>query len=149
MPSVVVDTTVLISGFITPEGVSANLLKRARAGAFTLCLSREIIEEMRSRLLYRRRIRERYQYTDGGVQQHCNDLEGACRLITDLPPVTGVVRDPNDDMVVACALEAGADYIVTRAKDLLVLGTYLDIRIVTPRQLLEYLERPASGQRTP
>jgi putative PIN family toxin of toxin-antitoxin system len=149
MPSVVVDTTVLISGFITPEGVSANLLKRARAGAFTLCLSREIIEEMRSRLLYRRRIRERYQYTDGGVQQHCNDLEGACRLITDLPPVTGVVRDPNDDMVVACALEAGADYIVTRDKDLLILGAYQDIRIVTPRQLLEYLERPASGQRTP
>jgi len=43
MPSVVVDTTVLISGFITPDGVSAQLLEQARAGAFRLCLSREII----------------------------------------------------------------------------------------------------------
>jgi putative PIN family toxin of toxin-antitoxin system len=140
MPSVVVDTTVLISGFITPEGVSANLLEQARAGACTLCLSREIIEEMRSRLLYRRRIRERYQYADAGVQQHCDDLEVACRLITDLPPVTGVVRDPNDDMVVACALKADADYIVTRDKDLLSLGTYEGIRIVTPRQFLDLLD---------
>jgi putative PIN family toxin of toxin-antitoxin system len=58
VPSVVVDTTVLISGFITPEGVSAKLFEQAQTGAFTLCLSREIIRELRSRLLHRRKIRE-------------------------------------------------------------------------------------------
>ena len=69
-------------------------------------------------------------------------------LVTDLPPVTGVVRDPNDDMIVACALAAGADYIVTRDKDLLSLGEHEGIRIVTPRQFLDLLERSGAGWQT-
>jgi uncharacterized protein len=124
MPSVVVDTTVLISGFITPDGVSAQLLEQARAGGFRLCLCREIIEELQSRLLHRRRIRKNYQYADEQVHQHCRNLEAASRLITDLPQVRVVERDPNDDMIIACALHARADYIVTRDKDLLSLGAY-------------------------
>ena len=43
-------------------------------------------------------------------------------------------------MIIACALKAEADYIVTRDKDLLSLGVYEGVRIVTPRQLLELLE---------
>jgi len=42
-------------------------------------------------------------------------------LVTDLSPVTVVIRDPNDDMVVATAQRAQAAYIVTRDKDLLSL----------------------------
>jgi uncharacterized protein len=145
MPSVVVDTTVLISAFSTPEGVAAKLLEQARAGAFRLCLSREIIEELRSRLLHRRKIRKRYQYADERVHLLCRDLESTCSLVTNLPEVRVVERDPNDDMVVACAIRARADYIVTRDKDLLSLGEYGGIRIVTPRQLLDLLEAPDVG----
>jgi uncharacterized protein len=70
-------------------------------------------------------------------------------IVTDLAPVTGVVRDPNDDMIVACALAAGADYIVTRDKDLLSLGEHEGIRIVTPRQFLDLLERSGAGWQAP
>jgi predicted nucleic acid-binding protein len=48
-------------------------------------------------------------------------------------------------MVIACALGAPADYIVTRDKDLLSLGAHQGIRIVTPRQFLDTLE--AAGGR--
>lgn len=140
MPGVVVDTTVLISGFITPEGVAAKLLRWTGAEDVTLCLSREIIEELRSRLLYRRKIRKHYQYADEQVHRYCQDLEASARLITDLPRVQVVTRDPNDDMVIACALAAQAEYIVTRDKDLLSIARHEGIRIVTPRQLLELLE---------
>jgi uncharacterized protein len=140
MPSVVVDTTVLISGFLTPQGVAAGLLERARAGAFTLCLSPDIIDELRSRLLHRRKIRRSYRYADERVHQHCLDLQAVSRLIIAVPEVRIVARDPNDDMVVACALAAGADYVVTRDKDLLSLGAHEGIRIVTPRQFLDLLE---------
>jgi uncharacterized protein len=145
MPNVVVDTTVLISGFLTPKGVSADLLDRARTGAFTLCLSDDIVEELRSRLLHRRKIRRTYHYADERVHQHCRDLVAACRLITQVPEVQIVARDPNDDMIIACALGAGADYIVTRDQDLLSLGVHEGIRIVTPRQFLDLLE--GTGER--
>ena len=42
-------------------------------------------------------------------------------------------------MIIACALEAGADCIVTRDKDLLSLGSDEGISMVTPRQFLDLL----------
>jgi uncharacterized protein len=145
MPRVVVDTTVLISAFLTEEGVAAEVLGLGRAGVFALCLSQAILEELRSRLLHRRRIRRRYQYTDARVHEHCRDLEAAAQIIASIPPVRVVERDPNDDMVVACALAGGADYVVTRDKDLLSLGAYEGIRMVTPRQLLDLLAGSGRG----
>jgi uncharacterized protein len=66
-------------------------------------------------------------------------------IIASIPPVRVVERDPNDDMVVACALAGGADYVVTRDKDLLSLGAYEGIRMVTPRQLLDLLAGSGRG----
>ena len=45
----------------------------------------------------------------------------------------GVCRDKDDDNVLACAVEAETDYLVTGDKDLLHLKTYRGIRIITPR----------------
>ncbi len=47
-----------------------------------------------------------------------------------------VCRDPNDDMVLECAALAGAQVIVSGDKDLLTLGSYEGIRIVTPAEFL-------------
>jgi putative PIN family toxin of toxin-antitoxin system len=138
--SVVADTTILVSAFLTPRGVSSEFLRRAREGAFALVLAPEILEETRDRLLHRRRIRRRYPYTDERVGRFHRLLRTTTKLVADLPSVTGVVRDPNDDMVIACALKGQADYIVTRDKDLLSLGAYKGIRMVTPRQFLNLLE---------
>jgi uncharacterized protein len=140
MRRVVADTTVLVSAFLTPRGVASQLLRRGREGSLQIVVAVPIIEEMQDRLLHRRRLRRAYGYSDDRVRRFQRLLEMTTSVLTDLPPVRGVVRDPNDDMVVACALEAGADYIVTRDKDLLSLGAYEGIRIVTPRQLLDLFD---------
>ena len=44
-----------------------------------------------------------------------------------------VCRDPEDDAILACALEARVDYLVTGDEDLLELKVFKGIRIVTPR----------------
>ena len=51
MPSAVLDSTVLISAFLAQGGVSNELLRHARAGAFLLCLSAEILDEAQGVLL--------------------------------------------------------------------------------------------------
>lgn len=51
--------------------------------------------------------------------------------------VRGVCRDPNDDMVLECAALAHADVIVSGDKDLLAVGEYQRIRILTPRAFLD------------
>jgi putative PIN family toxin of toxin-antitoxin system len=47
-----------------------------------------------------------------------------------------VCRDPNDDMILECAVAAGAQVIVSGDKDLLAMGSYRGIRIVTPAEFL-------------
>jgi predicted nucleic acid-binding protein len=51
-----------------------------------------------------------------------------------------VRRDADDDIVLGTAMAAGADLLVTGDNDLLVLGTYAGIKIVTPRQFVERLD---------
>ena len=64
------------------------------------------------------------------------------RLLTDVPPVSGVCRDPDDDMVLACAVAAGATYLVARDKDLLDMQQYEGIAIVTPEAFLTWFGPP-------
>jgi putative PIN family toxin of toxin-antitoxin system len=45
-------------------------------------------------------------------------------------------RDPNDDMVLECAVVAGAAMIISGDKDLLVLNPYEGIRILTAAEFL-------------
>lgn len=56
--------------------------------------------------------------------------------------VRGICRDPNDDMVLECAIVAGAELIIADDKDLLALGAYEGIRVLSPRAFLDQYSRP-------
>jgi putative PIN family toxin of toxin-antitoxin system len=54
--------------------------------------------------------------------------------------VPAIVRDPDDDHVLACATTAQADLIVSGDKDLLDLHQYQGIPILTPAEALQRIE---------
>ena len=141
MPKAVLDSTVLISAFLAKAGVSAELLHKAENGGFDICLAEEILEGVQRALLQYQKIRKRYHYLDQTVIQYVQTLRMVARLITELPLIEVVDSDPNDNMVVACALKAQADYIVTRDNDLLSLENYEDIKIVTPEKFIGILRK--------
>ena len=139
MPNAVADSTVLVSAFLRKEGVSAVLLRRAADGAFVLSLSHAIVTETETVLLEREHIRRRYPYTNEDVAEFCQMLQRSFPILTDLPLLTGIVRDPNDDMVLATARAARAAYVITRDLDLLSLQTYEDITMLTPEAFMAIL----------
>ena len=146
MPNAVADSTVLVSAFLRTGGVSDVLLRRAADGAFVLSLSQPIVSETETVLLERERIRRRYPYTNEDVAEFCQMLQRSFPVLTDLPPLSGIVRDPNDDMVVATALAAHATYLITRDLDLLSLQTYANITMLTPEAFMAILrERGRDG----
>jgi uncharacterized protein len=51
----------------------------------------------------------------------------------------GACRDAKDDMVVECAVNAGANLIVSGDKDLLALGSYRSVQVVTARDYVRGL----------
>ena len=53
-------------------------------------------------------------------------------------PISGVVKDdPDDDQIIATALGAKADYIITQDQHLLRLQKYENIQMITPNEFLE------------
>lgn len=62
------------------------------------------------------------------------------RLVLDTNVVISAFIDPNDDMVLACAIAAQANAIVTGDNDLLVLKQHHRIQILRPRQALQKLK---------
>ena len=53
------------------------------------------------------------------------------------------VRDPDDDAVIATALAAQAEVIVSGCHDLLVLHPYKEIQILDPAQALRVVQEQA------
>lgn len=48
-----------------------------------------------------------------------------------------ICRDPDDNMIIECAVKAGAEVIISGDKDPLSLRSYREIRIVSPAEYLE------------
>jgi putative PIN family toxin of toxin-antitoxin system len=65
------------------------------------------------------------------------ELKGHLVAPEQIPPVS---RDSNDDIFLACAASAHADYLVTGDNDLLVIAEFRGTKIITPSQFLQILE---------
>ena len=123
----VFDTNVLIAAFLT-EGLCSGLLIRARKQAFNLVLCGDIIREFEGILM------KKFKLTSIDISEISTIVsEAASEILHKLGPIPNICRDPNDDMIIACAIDAAADYIVTGDEDLLILKRYKDIVIINPR----------------
>ncbi len=66
-------------------------------------------------------------------------LEAEATVVVLTVPVTGVATHPEDDLVLSTAASAAADYLGTRDRQLLRLGTFQGVRIVHPADLADLL----------
>jgi putative PIN family toxin of toxin-antitoxin system len=132
---VLLDTNVLISAVLF-GGIPQQCLRRGLAGEFELVTGVALLDELTETL------RDRFGLASEAVSFARGDLELAAEMV--LPSrIDPVSRDPGDDVVLAVAREGRVDYVVTGDRDLLDLGHYEGIAIVTPRYFLEVLDRPA------
>ncbi len=130
---IVFDTNVLFAAFVA-SGLCSELYETARdLGAIRV--SRFILDELKEKLS-----------TKAGLAPAEVDAVLAMARRDSVaveagPPDHPVCRDPDDDWILAAALAAEADCIVTGDHDLLVLGSHHGIPIITPRQCLERLQQ--------
>ena len=135
---IVVDTNVLIAGLLwrgPPSGVWNHVLTE-RAELF---ISQALFDEFAD-VIGRPKFAAILERAARTPQQLLNNLRNAAELVVPAPLPQPVSRDPDDDHVIAAAVAARADWIVTGDQDLLVLESYDGIAIITPVQALRKLE---------
>ena len=136
----VLDTSVLAAAFLARGGVNDQVLQAGGEG-YDLCLSEGILEELRRVLLTYRRIRDRYRYSDEDVKEFIRQLRNVGHVVTEWPEIQVIKEDPADDMILACALAANAEYVVSKDVHLKNLGEYQGIRLVSTDEFLQLLKR--------
>jgi len=136
----VLDTNQYVSMALKPGGTADQLLAAWRDERFVLVLSPQILEEI-VRVLRYPRLRRLVRLTTAEVDRLLESLLIDAELTPGHLAVHVITRDPSDNMVLACAVEGRADYIVSGDRDLLTLESYEEIPIVTPREFLQILAR--------
>jgi uncharacterized protein len=136
---VLLDSSVLISAFLVPENPAGMLVRAGLDGRFEMCVSLEILEEVERSLGNKLRLRKRYQHDDDQIAWFITGIASDVPVVSELPAITPICRDSNDEHVLAAARAANADGIVTGDGDLLALRSYQGIRILTVRALLDLL----------
>ncbi|MBM3119496.1 MAG: putative toxin-antitoxin system toxin component, PIN family [Chloroflexi bacterium] len=139
MLRVVVDTNLLVSGFISPFSYPREIERRWRKGEFVLVISPGIIEEV-NRVLHLPRIQQKYRLTESDIQVFILTLTHQADCIAGKVVLKGIAPDPGDDKVISCAVEAQADFIVTGDKRLQQLGAYQGIRIINAESFIRILK---------
>lgn len=138
MIRIVADANVLISAALArnPGAPSVAVLDAVVDGSVQLVLSPTLLGEIRDVLA---RPRMRRFLLEAEAARFIADLAALTSVVPDAPPPhPRLCRDPDDDYLLALAISARAEAIVTGDLDLLELPD-AQTRVITPRQLVEEL----------
>jgi predicted nucleic acid-binding protein len=83
--------------------------------------------------------------TDDRVEIALNLLRRRAEITPITVTVEGVASHPEDDMVLATAVSAEAEYLVSGDKELQDLRAYGQIKILSPREFLSFLDEQAES----
>jgi uncharacterized protein len=133
---VVLDTNILASGAISTDGTLRAIVDAWRRGAFKVIVSTPILEELHhtfQKPYFRRYLTEKLS------SRFLNLLQKRATVCPITVSVHGIATHPEDDMIVATAVSAKADYLVTGDTKLQGIGTYNAVTILSPKRFLETL----------
>jgi putative PIN family toxin of toxin-antitoxin system len=125
----VLDTNVVVSGLLRRKGAPARVLDAATSKQFRWFISKSLLDEYREVLA-----RDYLRLDQHRAARFIRDLQEVAIFVVPRKKVA-VARDPDDDRVIECALEAAADFLVTgNTRDF--PSRFRGVRIVTPRDFL-------------
>lgn len=123
---VVLDTNVLVSAILF-GGPPRDVLELAISGTIHCSLSPPILDELRDVLC-----RAKFGFSLEQSLRVIEELHAVCDVVDPGDRVRVITSDPDDNMILECAVSADAAFIVSGDRHLLDLGQYEGIVIVNP-----------------
>ena len=121
------------------RGKPYQLLEAIRERSNLQIYSSGVLLEELADVLARPSVTKRLALIDKQAREVLLDYIAAVQVIDAAPLPQPVCRDPDDDVVLALALAASADLIVSGDNDLLVLEQFEGVPIVNAAQALQRL----------
>ena len=134
----VLDTNVVLSGLLW-HGTPHALLDRVREGTLIFISSPALLAEL-AEVIARPQFDTILVRSNTSRERSLAELHELTEVIAPPPLAEPVCRDPDDDAVLALAIAASADLIVSGDRDLLNLKSFQGIAIVTPAEALRRVE---------
>lgn len=139
--TVVFDTNVLIPLAI-PASRSARLFSRLERAGWRVAVSPQILQEVEEKLRTKSELRRWLGLSEQDIEGFVQRLATMCRLVKGIAQAHGAVpADPDDDIIVAAAVEARATYLISEDKHLLELKEYERVMILSRDDFRAELDR--------
>ena len=128
---VTVDTNFLISATQWDYSVAHRLLKKLILSDAEISTTQDILDETAEVL-------ERdFEYNKDEIKNIIKKILLFTKLVEPKQKVDVIKDDPDDNKVIACAIESSSEYIITYDKHLLKLKEYKGIKIAKPEEILK------------
>lgn len=124
MLRIVLDTNILVSATII-KGKQYKFLKLAKLGKIKLITSPEIINEFKEVIS-----REKFGFSEDQISNAIKQILEVTELFIPQNKLKIIKDDPDDNMILECALESTSDFIISGDPHLLELKSYKNIKIV-------------------
>jgi len=132
MIRVVLDTNVVVSALLRPDGLQAIVLLLALRGDIELCVSEAVLAEY-EKVLHR----PRFKFPSSEIDRNLAAIRAAGKMVRPSTRLTES-SDESDNRIYECAEAAAADFIVT-GNTRHFKKPYKNTQIVNGRQLLDLL----------
>ena len=123
---VVLDTNVIVAAFAT-RGLCAEVLEVCVSG-HSIVLSEHILSETEEKLVDKIRLSKK------AARAIIDYLKDIAEIVTPVPLDESLCRDKDDTIILGTAQGGSANFLITGDDDLLILKSYKNVKIVTPRQ---------------
>lgn len=132
----VFDTNILLSALFSPNGNPFRCLALAKIRQLESVTCQEILDEFAEKLVLK------FKFSQELAQAAVAEVRSFSGLVEISGTIKAVPDDPDDDMVIECAVVSSATHIVTGDKHLLALGNYQGILIVKATEFVTLLAHP-------
>jgi len=129
----VIDSNIFISGIIF-GGNPRKIIDLVTEGKIQLYISSDILREIKEVLE-----RDKFGFSQNITQQIIFEIESLSEFVSPKSKHSIVNRDPDDNIIIDCAMEAKVDYIITGDYDLLSLKEYKNIKIINASDFMDLI----------
>jgi uncharacterized protein len=122
---IVLDTNIYISGSLW-ENSSTEIIRLAQDNKIKLFISSEIVQEIR------RVLKTKFFINDDKIRRFLVRVLTIANIVRPTVDITVVKEDKEDNIILECANECNADFIITQDKHLLKINQFNGCKILHP-----------------